>query len=40
MQEEFWYLHNDNIIGLSFLIDFMTFKNIPATLLYVSFVIV
>lgn len=26
MQNEFWYYHNDYIIGLSFLIDFITYK--------------
>lgn len=40
MQSEFLYCHNDNIIGLSFLIDFMTYKNIPTILLYIRFVTV
>lgn len=36
MQNEFLYYHNDDIISLSFLIDFMTYKNIPTILLYIS----
>lgn len=40
MQNEFWYYHNDYIIGLSFLIDFITYKNIPTILLYISSVTV